>query len=82
MANSFPLTFVSRGDHVTLTDIRAGDKLRQHLGNLGLHIGARVRIVQTDSADGLILAVKNDVRLALARATAQKIMVSPVEGGV
>lgn len=71
----FPLTFASRGETVTLTEIRAGHRLRQRLGDLGLTVGMTVRVVQGDGTGPVILAVKNDSRLAVGRSMAQKIMV-------
>jgi Fe2+ transport system protein FeoA len=79
-ATSFPLTFAARGQTVTLTEIRAGDKLRKRLADLGLNIGMQVRVVQEDASGPVILAVKHDSRLAVGRGMAQKIMVSSIEG--
>ncbi|MBX3081818.1 MAG: ferrous iron transport protein A [Anaerolineae bacterium] len=78
--NSYPLTFAAVGETVALTEIRAGDKLRQHLGDLGLNVGMCVRIVQGGTSGPMILAVKNDSRLAVGLGMAQKIMVTKVEG--
>lgn len=82
MAGTFPLTFVGGGVAVTLIEIRAGERLRQRLAELGLTIGMSVRVVQSDMQGALILAVKNDTRLALGRGMAQKIMVRYAEGKV
>jgi len=79
-ATSFPLTFAARGQTVILAEIRAGDKLRRRLADLGLTIGMQVRIVQEDASGPVILAVKHDSRLAVGRGMAQKIMVSSIEG--
>ena len=79
-ANSYPLTFAAVGETVALTEIRAGDKLRQHLGDLGLNVGMCVRVVQGGTNGPMILAVKNDARLAVGLGMAQKIMVTKVEG--
>ncbi len=75
----FPLTFATRGEWVMLQDIRAGNRMRKRLGDLGLYIGMQVRIVQDDHSGPVILAVKNDSRLAVGRGMAQKIMVSRAE---
>lgn len=72
---SYPLTFAEAGETVSLTEIRAGDKLRQRLGDLGLNIGMSVRVVQASFSGSMILAVKNDSRLAVGLEMAQKIMV-------
>jgi len=79
---SFPLAFANRGEAVIITDIRSNDKLRQHLGDLGLTIGVRVRVVQADMSGQVILAVKNDSRLAIGLSMAQKIMVTKIEDEV
>lgn len=79
VTNCYPLTFAPRGETVVLTEIRAGEKLRKRLADLGLHIGMQVRVVQGDASGPVILAVQNDARLALGRGMAQKIMVSPAE---
>lgn len=79
-AAAFPLTCAARGETVELTDIHAGDKLRQRLIALGLSVGMRVRVVHGDLTGPIIVAVKNDTRLALGHGMAQKIMVKPVKG--
>lgn len=76
---NYPLTFANRGEWVQLAEIRAGNKLRKRLADLGLHIGMQVRIMQDDHAGPVILAVKNDSRLAVGRGMAQKIMVHSAE---
>jgi len=75
----FPLTFANYGDWVVIEQIRAGNKLRKRLGDLGLYIGMQVRIVQDDHSGPVILAVKNDSRLAVGRGMAQKILVTRAE---
>jgi Fe2+ transport system protein FeoA len=79
---SFPLAFANRGEVVIITDVRANDKLRQHLGDLGLTVGVRVRVVQADASGQVILAVKHDSRLAIGLSMAQKIMVTKLENEV
>ncbi len=81
-SQSFPLAFANRGEMVIITDIRATDKLRQHLGDMGLTTGVHVRVVQADTSGQVILAVKNDSRLAIGLSMAQKIMVTRVENEV
>lgn len=75
ISNTFPLAFATKGQTVSLMAIHANDKLRKHLGELGLNIGMQVRVVQDGMNGPMILAVKNDARLAIGHATAQKIMV-------
>ena len=75
-SQTFPLAFAARGDTVSLIEIRDSGRLRQRLNDLGLNIGISVRIVQTNTNGALILAVKNDSRLAIGHGMAQKIMVT------
>jgi len=79
-SNSFPLSFATSGKTVSLTEIHAGHRLRKRLADLGLHVGMHVRVVQGSTGGPLILAVRNDTRLAIGRGMAQKIMVQHVEG--
>ena len=76
--SSFPLAFANNGETVYLTEIRAGGRLHQRLIDLGLTIGMSVRVVQCNTNGPMILAVKNDARLAIGRGMAQKIMVSHI----
>lgn len=78
--SSFPLAFASRGDTVRLTEIRAGEGLRKRLVDLGLNVGAQVRVVQEGHGGPIILAVHNDSRLALDQSMAQRIMVQHSRG--
>jgi len=78
--DTYPLTSAARGETVTLTEIRAGDRLRKRLADLGLKIGMQVRVVQGDVSGPVILAVQNDSRLAIGHGMAQKIMVTHFEG--
>lgn len=79
-AHFFPLTFAASGETVSLVAIRSGDRLRKRLGELGLTTGMRVRVVQGDSGGPVILAVRNDSRLAIGRGMAQNIFVTPTGG--
>jgi len=79
-SDCYPLTCATRGETVTMTEIRAGERMRHRLQELGLNIGMRVRIVQGDASGTIILAVQNDGRLAIGRGMAQKIMVTHFEG--
>lgn len=78
--DTYPLTFAARGETVMVAEIRAGDRLRKRLGEMGLSIGMQVRVVQGNLAGPVILAIKNDSRLAVGRGMAQKIMVRHLEG--
>lgn len=80
ITDSFPLTFAHQNESVKLTEVRAGEKLRRRLTELGLHIGMTVRIVQGNGSGPIILAVHNDSRIAIGRGMAQKMMVTRLKG--
>lgn len=73
-----PLSLVSQGENVVVRQIRGGRELRQRLLDLGLHPGARIRVVKNEQPGPLIIAVKQDGRLALGRGMCHKILVAPV----
>jgi ferrous iron transport protein A len=73
-----PLSLVARGETVVIRQINGGGRLRQRLFDLGLNQGARVRVVQNELPGPLILAVKEDGRLALGRGMTHRILVTPV----
>jgi len=76
---SLPLSMVSPGEKVCLVEIRSTPALHKRLSDLGLSVGTVVRVVQGSSAGPLILASKEDSRLALGRGLAQQIMVTLTE---
>ena len=71
-----PLGLVPGGQSVTIQDIRGGEKLQHRLRDLGLNRGATVRVMKKDAPGPLILAVKEDSRLALGRGMAFHILVA------
>jgi ferrous iron transport protein A len=75
---SYPLTFAQRGQKLLLVDVHAGEALKRRLADLGLTIGTTLYVVQSMGHGPLIVAVRNDSRLALGRGMAHKIMVRPV----
>lgn len=77
MRRSMPLSFIKAGETVALDEIRVGQVLGKRLGDLGLNVGMTVRVMQTSVTGPMILAVKNDARLAIERSIAQKILVIP-----
>jgi ferrous iron transport protein A len=74
---AMPLGLVSGGQCVTIQDIRGGYKLQHRLRDLGLNLGASVRVLKNDAPGPLIIAVKEDSRLALGRGMAFHILVTP-----
>lgn len=75
---AMPLSMASQGQTVTITQVNGGQMLRQRLLDLGLNLGARVHIVKNEMTGPLILAVKEDGRLALGRGMTQHVLVTPV----
>lgn len=77
--NAMPLSMVTPGETVELVQIREGKRLRKRLADLGLNVGLDVRVVQNCFSGPLILAVKEDARLAIGRGMAHQILVVPRE---
>ncbi len=73
-----PLIMAPPGEDVKLVAIHGGQRIRKRLADLGLTPGTVLRMVQADSRGPLIVAFKNDARLALGRGMAHKIMVEPL----
>jgi len=63
------------GEDVTLVAVHGGQRIRQRLADLGLTPGTTLRVVQADAWGPLIVAFKDDARLALGRGMAHKIEV-------
>ncbi len=76
-----PLSAIPVGHTVELVAIEGGRRLRKRLADLGLGVGERVRVVQNPPVGPLILAVKEDARIAIGRGMAQNIYVRPSEHG-
>ena len=70
-----PLSMVTPGESVRLVSIRGGRRIRQRLADLGLTPGTTLRVVQANAWGPLIVAFKDDARLALGRGMAHKIEV-------
>ena len=70
-----PLALAPAGTPLRLEAIRGGLRLRQRLADLGLTPGVVVRLVQNDPSGPLILALRDDARLALGRGMAAQVMV-------
>jgi ferrous iron transport protein A len=71
-----PLALVSSDQLVKIVKIQGGRKMKSRLHDLGLNPGADVRIIKNDSPGPLIIAVKEDGRLALGRGMANHILVA------
>lgn len=71
----FPLSMAPCNECVRLVDVAGGQGVRRRLAELGLNPGASLRVVQSNRGGPLILAVKDDARMAIGRGMAHKIMV-------
>jgi len=76
---TMPLSRVQAGKTVELISIAEGRRLRKRLADLGLNTGLRVRVIQNHFTGPLILAIREDARLAIGRGMARKIRVSPCD---
>jgi Fe2+ transport system protein FeoA len=77
--NQLPLSLLAPGEKARLMAICGDHKLHKRLADLGLTIGMVVRVVQSDPVGPMILALRDDARLALGRGVAQKIVVEALE---
>ena len=68
-----PLTFVQTGEENMIRKVGGKPEVKRHLENLGFVPGGRVTVISTIGGN-LIVNVK-DVRVAISREMAQKIMV-------
>ena len=73
--SKIPLSLVSSGMTVKILEVRGGRKLKNRLLHLGLNIGSEIHVIKNDISGPLILAVKEDSRLALGRGMAHQIQV-------
>lgn len=74
---AMPLSLVTPGETVELVQIIEGKRLRKRLADLGLNVGLNIRVVQNCFSGPLIVAVKEDLRLAIGRGMAHHILVVP-----
>jgi ferrous iron transport protein A len=72
---AMPLPLAQCGRPLIVRSIHGGRKLRRRLLELGVHPGAQVRLIKNEGYCPLIVAVKEDGRLALGRGMCQKIWV-------
>mgnify|MGYP002624930568 CR=1 FL=1 len=76
-----PLTMVNRGETAVVKKVKGCDTVRQRLMDLGLNPGAKVQVLKNESSGPMIVAVKQDGRLALGRSMTHKILVTTVPDG-
>jgi Fe2+ transport system protein FeoA len=73
---TLPLCLVAPGESARIVRVDEGRKFRKRLADLGLVVGMEVRVVQAAHGAGpMILAVRNDSRLAVGWGMANKIRV-------
>lgn len=67
-----PITFAEKGEELVVKKVGGLPEVKKHLEDLGFSVGAIVKIV-SENGGNLIVSVK-DVRIAISRELAQKIM--------
>jgi ferrous iron transport protein A len=77
----YPLSAAPADQPLRLVGIHSGRGLRRRLADLGLTVGSKVQVVQRESWGPLIVAVRDDARMAIGRGVAHKIMVEPALNG-
>lgn len=68
-----PLCYAEKGEPQIIRRIGGSPEVKQHLENLGFHIGGEATVVNT-LGDNLIVKVK-EARVAVSEELARKIMV-------
>lgn len=68
------LAFAPIGREMTVTDIRADDKVKRHLANLGITVGGKV--TPLSSAGGNMIFRIMECKIALDCSMAMKILVA------
>ncbi len=75
---SLPLIMANAGERLRITAIPAGRGAEAHLGELGLHVGREIRIMQRQSKGPLLLGI-GDARIAVGFGLCSKVLVSLVD---
>lgn len=71
------LSMAAPNQRVRLVEIRGGRRLRKRLADLGLTLGTSLRVIQAYGSGPMIIAVRQDTRMALGRGIAHKLIVTP-----
>lgn len=74
--HAYPLAVAAEGELLRIAAIEPGKRFQHRLLELGLAVGAEVRIVRR-GGDGPLLIGINDTRLAIGHGMAAKILVVP-----
>ncbi|MCQ2771794.1 MAG: ferrous iron transport protein A [Bacilli bacterium] len=69
-----PLLIAPTNQQLTIKKIFVEDKLKKHLESLGISINSELRVI--DNVNGNLIVIVKDVRLALDREIAGKILVA------
>lgn len=69
----FPLILAPEGEEQIVKKIGGSPEVRQHLADIGFHVGSAVTVITTMSGN-VIVKVK-EARVAISREMAQRIMV-------
>lgn len=64
---------------VRVIAVEGGGADEKRLGDLGMHPGARVEVVQHSGENGMLVAVNSDARIVVDQATAERIVVALLE---
>ena len=72
------LAMVAPLETVRIVAIHGGRRLRKRLSDLGLTPNTVVQIVQSNGQGPILLALKDDARLAIGRGISFKIQVEPL----
>jgi ferrous iron transport protein A len=76
-----PLSMAPPGESLRLVSIYSGRGMRKRLADLGLTVGSKLQVVHREDWGPLIVAVRDDARMAIGRGMAHKIMVEPMLNG-
>ncbi|HOV03000.1 MAG TPA: FeoA family protein [Hyphomicrobiales bacterium] len=71
----FPLALAAEGEKVRIAALRAGKGLSRRLTDLGLPLGAEIRVMQRRPGGAMIVG-RDALRVALGAGMAQKVMVA------
>lgn len=71
---AFPLLLASVGERVRILALGGGRGMDRKLADLGLAPGCEVTVVSSDSCGGMVIA-RDDMRLALGRGMAHRVLV-------
>jgi ferrous iron transport protein A len=72
----FPLTMAGEGVRLSVVALRGGRGLVLRLTELGLNVGAEIRVVQRQG--GGLLVARGESRFAVGAGMAAKILVTPL----